>query len=522
MKNKFDLLILFLMISIASLLPKATGQESKGKIIVTFDQYLCDIISSGWGPSADESYSNDILDYQVLNCSITEINFRTDILDFSEFFIRMFESKSSFIISIEFSGMNINGIENMERMFANLPNLQKIVGLESLNTSNVTNMGGMFFGDSNLNVIDVSNFRTSKVTNMEYMFSNTPPQTQGGGGGGVGGGGRRVEAGERRLDSSEDFQIQKRVIVGLSNFDTSSVTNMGGMFAFNYNIESLNLSNFNTAKVTSMVNMFCYCLNLINLDISNFDTSSVTDMYQMFSFVGLVKKLDSFSDLKNVSNYPGLESLNLSNFDTSNVNNMSYMFFGDFHLKEIDVSSFNTSKVTNMEGMFAKVKKRAEFDPNILPSLEEIRKSSIQKIIGLSNFDTSSVTSMERMFALSANIESLDLSNFNTSSVSNMGMMFYECQGLKYLDISNFNMENLEKSNSNEIVTIGNYSNLKYINIYNIQQNANENFKASLEYSQFNYDGLSICQKEKIIENGTNICCSIDFENTNCSNYFIF
>ena len=165
MKSKFDLLIFFLMIIIDSLLPKATGQESKGKILVTFHQIWCDIISSGGTGDNLDSYSDDTMEIKTLNCSTKEVNFKKDFLDFSFFFPKVFQIQFSYIISIEFSGMNINGIENMEGMFANLQNLQKIEGLECLNTSNVTNMGGMFYGDFNLNVIDVSNFNNRRPKN---------------------------------------------------------------------------------------------------------------------------------------------------------------------------------------------------------------------------------------------------------------------------------------------------------------------------------------------------------------------
>ena len=54
--------------------------------------------------------------------------------------------------------------------FAGFEKLIKIVGLENLNTSNVTNMNGMFYGCSNLTSLDVCGFNTSKVTDMSNMF----------------------------------------------------------------------------------------------------------------------------------------------------------------------------------------------------------------------------------------------------------------------------------------------------------------------------------------------------------------
>ena len=70
--------------------------------------------------------------------------------------------------------------------------------------------------------------------------------------------------------------------IDVSNFDTSKVTDMSRMFYDLRNITSLNLSNFDTSKVTDMNRMFSGMSNLTSLDLSNFDTSKVTTMMSMF------------------------------------------------------------------------------------------------------------------------------------------------------------------------------------------------------------------------------------------------
>ena len=70
--------------------------------------------------------------------------------------------------------------------------------------------------------------------------------------------------------------------IDLSNFDTSKVTDMSRMFYDLRNITSLDLSNFDTSKVTTMNRMFSGMSNLTSLDLSNFDTSKVTTMGSMF------------------------------------------------------------------------------------------------------------------------------------------------------------------------------------------------------------------------------------------------
>ena len=49
-------------------------------------------------------------------------------------------------------------------------------------------------------------------------------------------------------------------------------------------LTSLDLSNFNTSKVTNMYGMFWSCSSLTTLYLSNFDTSKVTDINTMFRY----------------------------------------------------------------------------------------------------------------------------------------------------------------------------------------------------------------------------------------------
>ena len=158
--------------------------------------------------------------------------------------------------------------------------------------------------------LDLFNFDTSKVTNMECMF----------------------------------YYRSSLTTLNLSNFDTSQVTNMIGMFTGMSNLTTLNLSNFNTSKVKSMRGMFSGMSNLTTLNLSNFDTSKVTDMTFMFT---------------NMSN---LTTLDLSNFDTSNVTDMFNIFSTDKtetdKLETIYVNNdFNTARLTSFTEMFRNRKK---------------------------------------------------------------------------------------------------------------------------------------------------------------------
>ena len=240
------------------------------------------------------------------------------------------------------------------------------IDLSNFNTSNVTDMSYMFYGMSNLTTLDLSNFNTSQVTDMKYMFTYM-------------------------------FNL---TTLDLSSFNTFKVTDMNHMFSAMRNLTTLDLSNFDTSKVINMQYMFSGMRNLTTLNLSNFDTSKVTNMYGMFG---------------GMSN---LATLDLSNFDTSKVTDMSHMFFGMHNVTTLDLSNFDTSNVTDMSRMFS--------DMHNVTTLD------------LSNFDTSNVTDMSYMFypqdedELKDKLETIYVNNdFNTAKLINFIWMFRDRKKLR-------------------------------------------------------------------------------------------
>jgi len=234
------------------------------------------------------------------------------------------ESITSVVFDASFA--NCTTLTSTTLWFSGLENLNSIIGIENLNTANVTDMRSMFYGCSSLTSLDVSNFNTANVTNMACMF----------------------------------YDCSKLTNLDVSKFNTANVTNMTGMFMRCFGLTNLDVSNFKTANVTDMSTMFCYCPNLTSLDVSNFNTTNVTDMYAMFNGCSSLTSLDvsNFSTV-NVTrmNYmflgcSGLTNLDVGNFNTANVTYMNYMFYGCTGLTTIDVSNFNTAKVKLMNYMF--------------------------------------------------------------------------------------------------------------------------------------------------------------------------
>ena len=113
--------------------------------------------------------------------------------------------------------------------------------LSGLDTSRVTDMGGMFSGCASLRSLDLSGWDTSRAERMWGMF----------------------------------WGCSSLSSLDLSGLDTSRVTDMGYMFDGCSSLASLDLSGLDTSRVTDMGHMFCDCSSLASLDLSPLDTSQV-------------------------------------------------------------------------------------------------------------------------------------------------------------------------------------------------------------------------------------------------------
>ena len=250
--------------------------------------------------------------------------------DSSNMFLSRFgEQEIKNILEVDLSNFDTSKVTNMASMFNAMPKLTSL-NLSNFDTSKVTNMSYMFSAIRNLITLNLSNFDTSKVTNMQYMFAG----------------------------------MHNVTTLNLSNFDTSKVTNMQYMFAGMRNLTALNLSNFNTSQVTNMHSMFGAMSSLTTLDLSSFDTSKVMDMNHMFWGMS------------------GLTTLNLSNFDTSKVTDMSYIFYLENkdmpkdNLETIYVNNdFDTAKLTVFTGMFINRKKLRGGSGSFLPNPSDADKT---------------------------------------------------------------------------------------------------------------------------------------------------
>ena len=85
---------------------------------------------------------------------------------------------------------------------------------------------------------------------------------------------------ESRPPCSKMFKNCENIVkIDLSNFDTSEIEDMEGMFHGCTKLRSINFGNINTEKVKNMKNMFYDCINLETLDLSKFNTQSTHDFF---------------------------------------------------------------------------------------------------------------------------------------------------------------------------------------------------------------------------------------------------
>lgn len=195
-------------------------------------------------------------------------------------------SRQESLIEIKNWGSNFIITENTSFATSNNLNLNNVIGLPTITTTNFTNF---FLSCSSLtSVNNINNWDTSSVENMENMFRNS-------------------------------FAFNQPL-----SFNTSNVTNMSNVFS---GCSELNSTiNFNTSNVTNMVDMFGGCV-VFNQPL-NFNTSNVTDMSSMF------RETYTF-------NQP-------LSFNTSNVTNMSRMFSYCMAFNQ-NLSNWDVTKVTNIE-----------------------------------------------------------------------------------------------------------------------------------------------------------------------------
>lgn len=301
----------------------------------------------------------------------------------------------------------------------------RLDGEPLLDTSNVTDMTGMFQKCANLTKIPLLD--TSNATNMYEMFGYCTN------------------------------------LITIPLIDTSSVTDMTYMFCECPNL--ITIPKLNMSSVTKTIYMFLHCTNLTEIPL--LDTSSVDDAHGMFNDCPNLTTIPLL-DISNATNINEMFSgcLNLTTIpllDTSNVTNMGFTFNSCKSI--ITIPELNTSNVTNMGNMLSEC-----INLITIPLIDTSNVTNMAGMfLGCSSLETipllvtSNVTNMARMFSDCSSLETIPL--IDTSNVTTMYYMFYNCINLTTvpaLNTSNitridnifYNCSSLSNDSLNNILTM--------------------------------------------------------------------
>ena len=242
--------------------------------------------------------------------------------------------------------------------FYNCNNLSEIVGIQYLNTSEVTDMHNMFANCSSLTSLDLSGFDTGKVTDMSSMFS---------------------------------FCTNLKTIYVSDSFTKVNVTSSGNMFHLCTSLSgacSYNSGNANDATYANYTNGYftkygtvvkeSYVIyseadntltfkygeipasgdgsTVYSIPSSSYEPEWISDhasdikkvvFDESFAVVRPTKCYCWFSGCSALTDIQGIQNLN-----TTEVTDMSEMFRGCTSLITLDLSGFDTQKVHYMYNMF--------------------------------------------------------------------------------------------------------------------------------------------------------------------------
>ena len=256
-------------------------------------------------------------------------------------------------------------------MFADCTALSSVGDLSQWIGSNATSVSHMFFQDSNLKKLDLSNFALKKVQFFSSMFQDCSELT---------------------------------TITGINSWDTSSAIYMDNMFKGDKGLTSLDLSKFNPNKVQNFSFMFNECSGLTTITgINLWDTSSAIFMNNMFK-----------DDEK-------LTSLDLSDFKPNKVQYFSYMFYGCSGLTTITgINSWDVSSAIYMDHMF-EGDTSFEGDKNL-------------KSLTLNNANSENLQSVEGALNGCSQLARLDISKLNLTQANRTNFLA-GCNNLWYLTL---------------------------------------------------------------------------------------
>lgn len=218
--------------------------ESENQVFIELNTDTKEYLISGAGKISSEKFKN----YKktvIINTNTNEYTIRIDSNT-----VKLADNATNLFAMVNKNGNLVRGDYN-------------VVFPEDFDTSNVTNMNGLFRQLNNANP-NVANWDTSNVTDMRYMF---------------------YYARNARPD--------------VAKWNVSKVTNMESMFYYAQKSCPM-VRDWDVSKVVKMKWMFFYVRGCTDvLDASNWNLESAVDINQMFAYSSGEPKITNWKNLKN-------------------------------------------------------------------------------------------------------------------------------------------------------------------------------------------------------------------------------
>ena len=215
-----------------------------------------------------------------------------------------------------FQKWDVSRVEDLTGLFRENHYLTNANGIKNWDVRSVKNMTFLFLSCYSIEIIDLSNWETSSLTNFSNAF------------------GMWTESGGPYPDA-----ILKKIILS-NKFDTSKVITMYALLANNHNIEDYSfLKYLDVSSNTTFQQFFQDNSNMKDSDllyIKNWNVSNASTMASMFNGVIDLTTLNGLED-----------------WDVSNVTNMNYMFKNNTNLQDVSaINDWNISPSASFVNMF--------------------------------------------------------------------------------------------------------------------------------------------------------------------------
>ncbi|WP_407631980.1 BspA family leucine-rich repeat surface protein [Leuconostoc falkenbergense] len=398
------------------------------------------------------------MSYMFQKTALTSLDLSSwDVTQVTNFYYMFYSTTSLTTLNLSSWGVGRTATNvNMGRMFQDASALTNL-SLTDFKTTNVIDMSYMFYR-TGLNSLDLSSWDVTQVTSFYYMFySTTSLTTLNLSSWGVGRTATNVDMGymfgitsaltnlnltnfktTNVIDMNNMFRSTALTSLDLSGWDVTKVTDFDGMFRIATSLTTLNLSSWGVGRTATNVDMgymFGITSALTNLNLTNFKTTNVIDMNNMFRSTALTSLDLSGWDVTKVTDFDGmfriatsLTTLNLSSWGvgrTATNVDMGYMFNRTSALTNLNLTNFKTTNVIDMSGMF-----------------QEAGLTSLD----LSSWDVTQVTSFSGMFSNTTSLTTLNLTGWGVSRTATdvtMRYMFSSTGALTNLNLTNFKTTNV-------------------------------------------------------------------------------